>query len=140
MSSKVYGMNLIKEHEGLRLKPYKCPAGKLTIGYGRNLEDNGITEKEAKLMLISDLDFLIEKLENKTTWFKELDYVRQAVILDMAYNLGFNGLLKFKRMIQALKNRNFLLASNEMMDSKWAKQVGKRAINLQVIMINGIIE
>ena len=58
----------------------------------------------------------------------------------MAYNLGFNGLLKFKRMIQALKNRNFLLASNEMMDSKWAKQVGKRAMNLQVIMINGIID
>ena len=49
-------------HEGLRLKPYKCTSGALTIGYGRNLDARGITEAEAEMMLSHDIDDFQDRL------------------------------------------------------------------------------
>ena len=109
----------IKRFEGLELKPYKCPAGKLTIGYGRNLEDNGITTHEANLMLENDLLNVKLELEDKLSVFNKLDDVRQNVLIEMAYNMGVPKLLGFKNTIAFLKKNDFESASKEILNSKW---------------------
>lgn len=127
-------VDLIKEDEGLRLKPYRCTAGKLTIGYGRNLEDAGITEGEALHMLRRDLLRVTLQLDNRIGYFHNLSEVRRAVLINMAYNLGVNGLLRFKKMFGAIERKDWFAASREMMDSKWATQVGNRAKRLAWMM------
>ena len=93
---------LIK-HEGLRLKPYKCPAGRLTLGIGRNLDDKGITEKEALYLLKNDIvecmnDLDIIFLDQFNTWPDNI----QMALIDMRFQLGGKGFRKFKRMIISL--------------------------------------
>ncbi len=123
-------------HEGLKLKPYRCTAGKLTIGVGRNLEDKGISRDEALMMLKNDVEE-VEKALSTYTWFKSLDEIRQKVLIDMAYNLGVGGLMQFKRMIASIEKGDYKSATSEMMNSKWAKQVGKRSDRLATMMRTG---
>lgn len=127
----------IKKSEGLRLKPYRCTAGKLTIGYGHNLDDNGITETEALLILEDDLEKCSTQLE-RYTWFRNLDEARQGVLIDMCFNMGITRLLQFKKMIKAIEESNWKEASVQMLDSVWAKQVKTRATNLAKIMKTGV--
>lgn len=127
---------LIKKHEGLRLLPYKCTAGKLTIGYGRNLEDNGISQYEAEEMLNNDIQRCYSQLVKLHCWNK-LDEVRQAVLLDMCYNLGIVRLKNFKKMLGALEVGAYNRAAAEMLNSKWAAQVKSRATELAKIMQKG---
>lgn len=128
---------LIK-HEGLRLRPYTCPAGKLTIGVGRNLEDRGITEDEAMMMLQNDILTCRRECYANFFWFGEMDEVRQEVILEMCFNLGISRLKGFKKMLKACELKNYTLASQEMLTSLWARQVGQRAKNLAKIMEKGV--
>jgi lysozyme len=130
----------LKKHEGLRLKPYTDTVGKLTLGIGRNLEDKGITEQEALFMLNNDVDYFYGQLNKKLTWFKSLDDARQNVLVNMAFNLGVSGLLSFKNMLEECKNEQYNFASIEMLDSKWAKQVGYRAEELAEQMRAGIFK
>lgn len=130
----------IKPEESLQLKPYQCPAGKLTIGYGRNLEDNGITEEEAEVLLENDIETAALALKNVYPWYTGLNYVRQAVLIDMVYNLGFSGFMKFRHMLKALAQGNYRQASVEMLNSAWSKQVGKRAARLAERMYTGKVE
>ncbi len=135
-------MNRIKaqlvRHEGLRLKPYRCTAGKLTIGIGRNLDDRGISQKEAYAMLerdIQDCDqWLIDEIPDV---YKKLDEVRQSVLLNMCFNLGIKGLMEFKNTLAFIKAGDWERAANGMLASKWAKQVGRRAIELSELMRKG---
>ena len=128
----------LKRHEGLRLKPYRCTAGKLTIGYGRNLDDFGITEQEAESMLITNVDLVGNELVARLPVLGELNQAREEVLINMAFNIGVNGLLKFKNMIAALEVGDYDEAAIQMMDSKWARQVGKRAIELSEQMRTGV--
>ena len=128
---------MIKRHEGLRLKPYRDTVGKLTIGYGRNLEDVGISLEEAELMLEHDLDRAIQAAREVIPGFDELDEVRQAVLVDMAFNLGRAGLGGFRRCRAALALGDFERAASEMLDSLWARQVGRRAEELAEMMRSG---
>ena len=128
---------LIAKHEGLRLKPYKCTAGKLTIGYGRNLDDVGITEHEAETMLTSDIERVYRDLTVHYDWFKTLDEVRESVVVNMCFNLGLNRFNKFKKTIKYISEGDYEKAAAEMMDSKWANQVGKRAVELAHMMATG---
>lgn len=123
-------------HEGLKLRPYKCSAGKLTIGIGRNLEDRGITKEEAIYLAKNDIQG-VEQALALNHWYATLDPIRQKVIIDMAFNMGINGLLKFKKMILAIERRDFVKAADEMLDSLWAEQVGVRAKRLAEMMRNG---
>ena len=123
-------------HEGLRLKPYRCTAGKLTIGVGRNLEDKGLSKEEALFLLRNDIREITEQLE-RLGWYRALDPIRQKVIIDMAFNLGLSGLLSFKRMIQALNCYDYNTAADEMVNSLWYRQVGKRAERLVKMMRTG---
>lgn len=122
------------EHEGLRLKPYLCTAGKTTIGVGRNLTDVGITEQEAMILLSMDIDRVITELFDKKPSVQNLSGVRQRVLLDMAFNLGTPTLLKFKKMWEAIEEEDWDEASAQMLDSRWATQVGRRAIRLSDAM------
>jgi lysozyme len=135
-------MDRIKEqlvrHEGLRLKPYRCTAGKLTIGIGRNLDDCGITQSEAYVMLINDIMNCEKQLQAKIPdIYNGLDEVRKSVLLNMCFNLGINGLLGFKNTLAFVKAGDWERAANNMLVSRWAKQVGRRAIELSELMRKG---
>ena len=135
-------MDRIKEqlvrHEGLRLRPYRCTAGKLTIGIGRNLDDRGISQKEAYAMLERDIQdceqWLIDEIPEV---YNKLDEVRQSVLLNMCFNLGIKGLLEFKNTLSFIGAGDWERAANNMLASKWAKQVGMRAIELSELMRKG---
>ena len=125
-------------HESLRLKPYRCTAGKLTIGIGRNLDDCGITESEAYIMLINDIMNCEKQLQAKIPdIYNGLDEVRKSVLLNMCFNLGISGLLGFKNTLEFIKVGDWERAANNMLVSRWAKQVGRRAIELSELMRKG---
>jgi lysozyme len=135
-------MNRIKaqlvRHEGLRLKPYRCTAGKLTIGIGRNLNDCGISQSEAYIMLINDIMNCEKQLQAKIPdIYNGLDEVRKSVLLNMCFNLGINGLLGFKNTLAFVEAGDWERAANNMLVSRWAKQVGRRAIELSELMRKG---
>ena len=94
-------MNQLRRHEGLSLTLYKCSGDppKQTIGFGRNIEDNGISEAEAEFMLLNDLLACESELKDEG-WYNQLDETRRAVVLNMAFNLGKPTLLKFKKFIK----------------------------------------
>lgn len=129
--------NQLVLHEGLRLKPYRCTAGKLTIGVGRNLEDRGISKKEALYLLDNDIDEVSAELSRRLPWFSDLNGPRKAVLIDMAINLGIDGLFKFKRTLAAVARGDYAEAAREMKDSQWYRQVKSRGVRLVAQMRTG---
>ena len=128
----------LKHDEGFRPFPYKCPAGQVTIGYGRNLSTRGLSEREADLMLRNDVNEAILDLNRVLPeWRVILSPARQRAIINMMFNLGATRFASFKKMIQAIKEERFDKASYEMLDSKWARQVGARADRLAKMMLEG---
>ena len=129
-------MNELKVDEGFRDKVYKCSAGKLTIGYGWNLEDNELPERIAEMMLSYAVGDKLQSLE-RLSWWCKLNDARKRAIVNMAFNIGVAGVLKFKKMIAAIERGDFSQAALEMDDSKWSKQVGARADRLILMMNRG---
>ena len=124
--------------EGVRLRPYKDTVGKLTLGIGRNLDDVGISADEADFMLSNDLnERVLPGLRKSLPWYSTLNESRQRVLANMAFNLGIDGLLKFRNMLAACQAGDYNLAANEMLNSTWAKQVGDRAQRLADMMRGG---
>lgn len=140
----------IKRHEGLRLSPYLdcCGAtwrdctcavkGHLTIGYGHNLDDKPIPKEVADLLFESDYLDTESDLSRHLPWAADVNEPRRGVLLNMAYNLGAAGLVRFRRMLAALQATDYNLASVEMLDSQWAGQVGPRARELAEQMRSGV--
>lgn len=127
----------LKQDEGIRLKPYRDTQGKLSIGIGRNLDDVGITLAESLLLLEHDIDkalFLTKKLISN---FSQLDNLRQEVLVNMMFNMGYGTFCTFQHFLAAVQQNNFKLASKEMLASLWANQVGKRAQRLANAMLTG---
>lgn len=124
-------------HEGVRLKPYRCAAGRMTIGIGRNLDDVGITQDEAMLMLRTDIARALSGVRTELPWFEQIDHVRQRVLVDMAFNLGIDGLMAFKQTLAAVRAGDYDRAATEMLNSRWAAQVGERARRLARMMRTG---
>ena len=127
----------LRLHEGERLKPYRCTAGKLTIGVGRNLEDRGITASEAAYLLGNDITSTQAALLRALPWVGELDDVRQRVLIDMAFNMGMPRLLTFKNTLGAIQRGEYQRGAAMMLDSRWARQVGQRAERLSRMMATG---
>lgn len=124
---------MIRRHEGESLKPYRCSEGKLTIGVGRNLDDVGISKEESDMLFSADLqDAIIEA--RSFSFFKDLSDVRKSVIVDMIFNLGLPRFSKFKKMLKAIETGDYNAAAFEMLNSKWANQVGYRAEELADMM------
>lgn len=122
--------------EGLKLTPYYDSVGKLTIGVGRNLADNGIRENEAMFMLRQDVRQAIEECQT-FPFFMKLNEPRQAVMVNLMFNIGMTRLLSFKKMLAALSKLDYNEAAAEMLNSLWAKQVGPRALRLSEQMLSG---
>ena len=131
----------IEFHEGFRDKVYLCTAGKKTIGIGHNLEareftpeekkaigdwKKGITKNAAMMILRNDINLCLEKLKTLGFWYY-LDQERQYALLDMCFQLGWNGLMKFKKMLEAIRVKNFVEAEKQCLDSNYAKQTPARA-------------
>ena len=127
----------LKYEEGLRLEAYLCPAEKLTIGYGHNLDampmfegrkiPHVIDELFAELLLEWDVDRTVEKLKREWHGFDLLTGARRDAIINMAFQLGVGGLLKFKKMLDALNKCEWQRAANEALNSTWAEQTPGRA-------------
>ena len=118
--------DLIAE-EGIRLKPYLCPAGKTTIGVGRNLDDVGITQDEAMEMLDNDIDRVNAQLAKALPWLETKSPDVQRAIANMTFQMGIGALLKFKKMLAAIQARDYNAARREALNSAWAKQTPQRA-------------
>ena len=127
----------IRQNEGLAHQPYRCSAGALTIGYGHNLDARGISKEVAELLLKHDLEIAEKQVKNAFIWWPKLDDARMGVLIEMCYNLGLSGLVGFKKMISAVEGGDYKKAAKEMLDSKWAVQVGRRAVELSKIMETG---
>lgn len=130
-------VELLKQHEGYSRTVYRCSANRQTIGFGRNLDDVGISREEAEWLLKRDIDRAIGSLRTEPYWL-DLSDVRQAVLIDMVVNLGWAGFAKFQRLRLALGRKDFDAASNEMRASLWFKQVGQRSQRLAVMMQSGL--
>ena len=145
-------LKLVKEAEGFKPLPYRCTAGKLTQGYGRNLEahplsdaekaelssDGSVSEDVAERWAIKELYECEEKLNSNIIYQKQSN-VRKAVLLDMCFNIGYTGLMKFKKMWFALGNKDYPEASRQAKDSAWYVQVGNRGKrNVEIIASNQI--
>lgn len=133
----------LKAHEGTgkvikgRFFPYKCPSGKLTIGYGRNIEDVGISEIEAEFMLENDINAAIQLCKIMFFNFDMIDNVRQEVLVNMMFNMGYSTFSQFKKFKAAVEAENWNVAAKEMENSKWFKQVGQRARDLKSAILTG---
>lgn len=123
--------------EGLRFKPYKCTAGKLTIGIGRNLDDVGISEEEAYFLCGNDIDAAADDLDQNVPWFRQLSDTRQRALVNMCFNLGWPRLSGFRNMLMALKEGDYDRAASEALDSRWARQVGARSERIAEMYRNG---
>lgn len=128
---------MLVDHEGMRRKPYRCTAGKLTIGVGRNLDDRGISPDEAMYMLANDIKDARREMSAAFPWFDKLDDVRQAVLIDMCVNLGLSRLQGFRNTLALIGVGKYEAAAQEMLNSKWAEQVGRRAQRLSRMMATG---
>ncbi len=123
--------------EGVRLKPYRCTAGKLTIGVGRNLDDVGITEAEAQHLLGGDMAQVVTGLDRALPWWRGLSEGRQRALANMAFNVGQARLLGFRQMLAALQAGDYAEAARQALDSKWAAQVGQRAQRIAKLLEEG---
>ena len=145
-------LNQIKRHEGYKQHSYRCTAGHLTIGYGYNLDanplklssldiayalKNGMPEHEADRLLTLMVGRCIDQLDTALPWIANIGGARQDVLINMAYNMGIAGLLKFKKTLELVQSGVYAQAAVEMLKSKWAEQVGHRAVELSEQMRSG---
>ena len=135
--SRIKLRNLLHSHEGYEQFPYMDTTNNLTIGIGRNLSFRGISLNEADFLLDGDITYFNDRLNEYLPFFKNMSEERQIALIDMCFNLGFNGFMKFKKMLLALERKDYEEAANEMIKSDWAEQVKKRAIDLSNIIRTG---
>ena len=132
MTETIYEMLL--RHEGIKLKPYRCSSGKLTIGVGRNLEDTGISEGEAFVMLNNDVNRVRRGLDKYLPWWRTQPDPVRIVLQNMAFQMGVEGLLEFTVTLGLLQRGRYADAPKAMLDSEWAKQTPKRAQELAALV------
>ena len=127
----------LQGHEGWRDRPYKDSEGYLTIGWGRNLDAVPLSKEEGSLMLTNDISTAESECEMRFSFFSDLTDIRQEVLTNMMFNLGWPRLKGFKNMVAALEEADYELAAAEMLDSKWHAQVKSRAEELATQMRTG---
>lgn len=133
-------IEMLKRHEGVETHAYECSEGKLTIACGRNIDQKGgmgLSEDEIQYLLENDIERVIKELAKEYPWFNGLDDVRKDAIIDIAFNLGATRLRGFKRALSAMEIGNYQEAATEFLDSRWAKQVGGRALELTDLIKTG---
>lgn len=119
---------------GKPLTPGTALAGHPTIGIGRALDVNGISQAEAYYLLGNDIDRTETELLRRLPWLTEVDEERRRVLLNMAFNLGIDGLMQFHDTLRYVEEGRYELAARSMEGSKWYRQVGARAVRLAARM------
>ena len=122
-------IDMIKRHEGVKSKVYKCTQGYETIGVGRNISESGLglSDDEIDYLLHNVLERCNEELSQAYDWYSELSKPRRDAMVDICFNLGITRLRGFVKALEAMSRQQFDIAADEFMDSKWATQVGYRA-------------
>lgn len=132
---KLYSM--LERHEGYRQFVYRCPAGKWTVGIGRNLEDNGIDKNEAYMLLDGDITKIEAELLRLWPAYQNLNESRQVVVFNMCFQMGVGGFMKFGSMRRHMELCEWVDASEHMLDSLWHRQTPQRCEELALIMATG---
>lgn len=130
---------MLIRHEGEVNHAYPDSEGYITIGVGRLIDKRlggGISHDEAMFLLENDIQKALSDCHREFPWFSLLDEDRQLVILDMVFNLGIGRFKGFKKTIEYIRKGQYILASEEMLRSRWAEQVGNRAVELSEMMKN----
>ena len=121
-------VEMLHRHEGLRLNPYHCSANKLTIGIGRNLQDRGITESEAFYLLHGDINLVQEELTKNWGVWRTFPEKARLVCIDMTFQMGITGFMKFKETRKLMELGKWLEASEEVLRSRYSIQTPNRAL------------
>jgi len=127
----------LSRDEGRRHRPYYDGRMRTTIGVGRNLDDTGVSDSEVDLMLANDIARSERDLDHHLSWWRQLDAVRQRVLLNMAFNMGWPTFSQFARFFSAVHQHRWDDAALEMIASRWHTQVGERALRLEQMMRTG---
>lgn len=132
-------VQMLKRHEGVRDKVYMCSAGYETIGVGRNISESGLglADDEIDYLLSNDIRRCKEELIGEYDWFKDLDSVRQDAMLDMSFNMGQTRLRGFVKALGYMDIGDYDKAGDEFYDSRWATQVGDRALEICQMIKSG---
>ena len=133
-------IEMLKRHEGVETHAYECSEGKTTVGVGRNIDQRGgmgLSEDEIEYLLENDIERVIKELAEEYGWFNALDDVRKDAMIDIGFNLGATRLRGFKRALGAMERGDYKEAATEFLDSRWAKQVGGRALELTDLIKTG---
>lgn len=128
--------HLLVEHEGYENFPYVDTVGKITIGIGYNLSDRGMSDTWINNQFEEDTSYFYNQMNDDFPWFKRLNDARQIALIDMCF-MGYRKFKTFKKMLDAFANEDYLLASKEALDSKWAEQVKGRANQIAHIILSG---
>ena len=130
----------LRRDESVRAHLYFDSEGYATIGVGRLIDSRrggGLRDSEINLLLANDIEEVMISLRDRLPWFEALNEARQGVLANMAFNLGVGGLLGFSKTLAMVERGEYAAASVEMLDSKWARQVGRRADRLAEQMKTG---
>ena len=127
----------LRTEEGFRAKPYRDQYNNLTIGYGRNLDDHGISEAEAGVMLANDIAAAVAGCRSAFDWFDGLSAGRKQALADLCFNMGLPRLQGFRQMLAAFAAGDFDRAASELEDSLWFHQVGTRGPRLVALIREG---
>jgi len=131
-------IKMLREYEDHRKHPYRCSAGYLSIGVGRNLDTKGLSDKEILYLLENDIDDCIHSVATKLPWAKDAKGEIQEVLVMMCFQMGIGGLLEFKKFLKALEAKDYEKAAKEGLDSKWATSDSpKRAREMMEIIRSG---
>lgn len=123
--------------EGRRAIAYVDIVGKMTAGVGRNITDRPFFDDEIALMLKNDIREVEKDLDRRLPWWRQMAPARQNVLANMCFNLGINRLLGFEQALTHMRAGRYDDAAREMLDSRWARQVGDRAKRLAALMRKG---
>lgn len=133
-------IEMLKRHEGVETHSYLCSQDRQTIGVGRNIDPRGglgLSTEEIDFLLSNDILRCIKELSKEYIWFGDLDEIRRSAVIDAFFCLGATRFRSFKLMILALEKGLYTEAANQLLDSRFAEQTGRRAIELANMIETG---
>jgi len=133
-------IEMLRRHEGVRSHAYKCSEDMITVGVGRNIDENGglgLSEDEIDYLLENDITRVRQELTDTYFWFPALNEARQDAMIDISFNLGQTRLRGFVKAVEAMSREQFDIAADEFMDSRWSQQVGNRAVEVTEMIRTG---
>lgn len=127
----------IARHEGYRQFVYSDSLGHPTVGFGRALDTRGVSRQEALSLLENDIAAFTKEVQDALPWISTLDATRTGVLIEMAFQLGTDGLLKFHQALGCMSRGDWQGAATQMLASEWARQTPARAQELAEIVRSG---